>query len=67
MKEGKLADPADVAKAGYNALMADDDMVIAGLKNKLQAASAAITPDAKLAEKSYKDQAPADGEEPAKQ
>ena len=67
VKEGKLADPAGVAKAGYNALMADDDMVIAGLKNKLQAASAAITPDEKLAEKSYKDQAPADGEEPAKQ
>jgi len=63
VKEGKLADPAGVAKAGYDALMADDDMVIAGLNNKLQAVTAALTPDEKLAQKSYKDQAPADGDE----
>src|SRR5690606_33992482 len=36
--EDQLADPADVAKAGYNALMKGDDMVVAGLKNKMQVA-----------------------------
>jgi len=57
----KLADPADVAKEGYDALMKGDDMVVAGLKNKMQAAQMAITPDSKLAEKMFKDQQPKDG------
>lgn len=56
--DNKMSDPADVAKAGYEALMKGDDMVVAGLKNKMQAAQSAITPDSKLAEKTYKDQAP---------
>ena len=32
--KGAMADPADVAKAGYDALMAGEDRVIAGFKNK---------------------------------
>lgn len=34
--QGSKADPKDVAKAGYDALMAGDDHVVHGLKNKLQ-------------------------------
>lgn len=60
VQDGKLADPADVAKAGYDALMNNDDKVVAGIQNKLQVATAAVTPDEKLADKSYKDQAPKD-------
>lgn len=56
--DGKLADPADVAKAGYDALMSDKDMVVPGLKNKMQAAQTALTPDEMLANKTYKDQEP---------
>lgn len=38
--------PADVAKTGFEALMAGDDHVVAGsLKNKVQATMAHILPD----------------------
>lgn len=43
-------DPADVAKTGYEAMIAGDGDVVAGLKNKIQAAVANITPSAVLAE-----------------
>lgn len=61
-EQDKLADPADVAKAGYDALMSDKDMVVPGLKNKMQAAQTAVTPDEMLAKKTYKDQEPKDSE-----
>ena len=42
--------PADeVAKLGYDALMSDDDHVVAGFKNKLQALMSNILPDPVLA------------------
>ena len=44
------SDPADVAKTGYDALMAGDAEVVAGWKNKLQAMMAHVTPDTTLAE-----------------
>ena len=47
--DGK-ADPADVARAGYEAMMAGEGDVVAGWKNKLQAAIASVTPSAVLAE-----------------
>jgi short-subunit dehydrogenase len=59
-EEGKLADPAKVAKDGYEALMAGDDMVVSGLKNKVQVAMGAVTPDEKAAAKMAKQQEPAD-------
>ena len=44
--QGKKDDPAEVAKDGYEALMAGKDKVIAGsAKNKMQAASARVMPD----------------------
>jgi short-subunit dehydrogenase len=41
----RTGDPADVAKAGYEALMQGKDKVIPGLFNKVQVASAYILPD----------------------
>ena len=45
-----MADPADVAKEAYEALMKGDDKVVAGLKNKAQILMAKVTPDTILAE-----------------
>jgi short-subunit dehydrogenase len=59
VQEGKLDDPAKVAKDGYEALKKGDDMVISGFKNKLQVAMSNITPDAKAADKMKKQQEPA--------
>ena len=44
------SDPADVAKDGWDALMAGKAHIVSGWKNKLQAAAAHITPAAILAE-----------------
>ncbi len=46
----KKDDPADVAKTGFQAMMKGEGDVVAGLKNKLQAAVAAVTPQSALAE-----------------
>jgi short-subunit dehydrogenase len=54
----KLADPADVAKDGYEALMAGKDMVISGLKNKIDVVMSTILPDEKAAENTGKKQEP---------
>ena len=59
VKEGKLDDAAQVAKDGYEALMSGDDMVVSGMKNKLQVAMGNVTPDRALADKMKKKQAPA--------
>lgn len=56
--EEKMADPADVAKDGYEALMADKDMVVSGTMNKMQVAMAGITPDNMVADKTKKQQEP---------
>ena len=47
---GDKSDPADVAKTGFDAMMAGDAEVVAGWKNKLQAMMAHVTPDTMLAE-----------------
>jgi short-subunit dehydrogenase len=44
------ADPAKVAKDGFDALMKGEGSVVSGWKNKLQAAISHITPDGTLAE-----------------
>jgi len=64
--QSKKDDPADVAKTGYRAMMKGEGDVVHGLKNKMQAAVAAVTPQSRLAEMhrdmaepgSGKDQAP---------
>ena len=58
VKEGKLADPADVAEDGYKALMNGDDMVISGFQNKMQVAISNIMPDSVVAKQVHKQQAP---------
>jgi short-subunit dehydrogenase len=58
VQEGKLAPAAQVAKDGYEALKSGDDMIVSGLKNKIQVAMTSITPDAKAADKMKKQQEP---------
>ncbi len=48
--QGKKDDPAFVAKVGYEAMMKGEGDVVAGWKNKLQTAAAAVTPAGMLAE-----------------
>ena len=48
--QGKKDDPADVAKTGFEAMMKGEGDVVHGLKNKVQAAVAAVTPQSRLAE-----------------
>lgn len=44
--EGEKDSPADIAEAGYEALMAGEDKVVAGMaKNKLTAAASRVLPD----------------------
>jgi len=58
VQEGELADPAIVAKDGYEALMAGKDMVVSGFKNKMQVAMGNITPDEMVTERMRKAQEP---------
>ena len=48
--QDKKSDPAKVAKTGFEAMMKGEGDVVAGLKNKIQAAVAAVTPQSQLAE-----------------
>jgi short-subunit dehydrogenase len=48
--QGEKSDPAKVAKTGFDAMMKGEGDVVAGLKNKLQAAVAAVMPQSQLAE-----------------
>jgi len=59
----KMADPADVARDGYDALMRGDDKVISGFKNKLQVAMTNLMPDEKAADQTRKSQEPVDGDQ----
>jgi short-subunit dehydrogenase len=43
-------DPADVARAGFDAMMDGQPRVISGLKHKLKVAAAGLTPPSVLAE-----------------
>ncbi|WP_219214053.1 SDR family NAD(P)-dependent oxidoreductase [Variovorax boronicumulans] len=52
--QGKKADPAKVAKVGFDAMLDGNGDVVAGWKNKVQAALANITPSAVLAEQHRK-------------
>lgn len=54
VKDGKLADPADVAMDGYKALMAGESKVVSGMANKFQAVMANVVPDEALAERMRK-------------
>jgi short-subunit dehydrogenase len=60
VQDGGLSDPADVAKDGYDALMAGKDMIVSGFKNKLQVGMSAVTPDSMAAANMHKQQEPVD-------
>jgi short-subunit dehydrogenase len=62
--ESKKMPAADVAKIGFDALMADDDHVVAGFKNKLQAVMSNVLPDPALA-KLHRDMAQPNAEKAA--
>src|ERR1700759_2658783 len=53
-----LADPADVAKEGYEALMAGKDRVIAGWKNSVEVHAANLMTDSAVAHPLYEQQKP---------
>ena len=61
--QAKKADPADVAKTGFDAMMRGEGDVVHGLKNKIQAAIASITPQSQLAEEHRKMAEPGSGKE----
>jgi uncharacterized protein len=64
VREGQLAEAAQVAKDGYEALMSGKDMVVSGFKNKMTVAMSNVLPDEKVADQVKKQQSPA--EQPAK-
>jgi len=60
--EGSKADPADVAKDGYEALLAGKDKVVSGFKNKVQVAVSNIIPDNLVAANMHQQGKPVDDE-----
>jgi short-subunit dehydrogenase len=48
--KSKMADPADVARDGYKALMKGDDKYVSGFKNKVQLAMSNVMPETKVAD-----------------
>lgn len=54
----KKMDPADVARQGYDAMLAGGGQVITGWKNKMQAAMSHVLPAEQLAKKHAKEAAP---------
>ncbi len=64
--EGSKADPAQVAKDGYEALLAGKDKVVSGFMNKVQVAISNVIPDSLVAANLHKQGAPVDGDESAK-
>lgn len=54
----KMADPAKVAKDGYDALMKGDDMVVSGFSNKVEAVMSNVLSDSALADSTKKKQEP---------
>ncbi|RYE25475.1 MAG: SDR family oxidoreductase [Sphingobacteriaceae bacterium] len=60
VQDGSMSTAADVAKDGYDALMAGDDMVISGFKNKMMIGMTNVTPDHLVADMMKKQQEPVD-------
>jgi hypothetical protein len=56
--KSSLADPAKVAKDGYEALMKGDDEVVSGFKNKASVAMGNVIPDTMLAKQMEKQSEP---------
>src|SRR4051812_44492249 len=54
VQDDNLADPADVAKDGYEALMAGEPKVVSGIKNKVQSVVSNLVPDTALGAQMHK-------------
>ncbi|WP_132052180.1 SDR family NAD(P)-dependent oxidoreductase [Pseudocnuella soli] len=50
LEPDSMADPAKVAKDGYEALMKGDDKIVSGMKNKVMTTMSNVMPDALVAE-----------------
>jgi uncharacterized protein len=61
--QDKKADPADVAKTGYEAMLRGDGDVVTGMKNKMQVAMAGVMPEDRTAEMNRKLNEPGTAEE----
>jgi short-subunit dehydrogenase len=59
--QAKKDDPAEVARVGFDAMMAGEGDVVTGWKNKLQTAMANVTPTSILAEQHRKKAEPGSG------
>jgi len=64
--KSSLADPADVAKDGYDALMSGKDKIISGFKNKAMIGMSNILPDTAVAAMMDTQQKPADKQSDSK-
>ena len=62
-RDPNKADPAAVAKDGFDAMMAGHGDVVSGWKNKLQSAMASVTPSGILAEQHRRMAEPGSGDE----
>jgi len=60
VKEGSKADPAKVAKDGYEALMAGELEIISGFKNKAMVAASKVIPDNLVAANMHQQAQPSD-------
>lgn len=58
--KNSMSDPAEVAKDGFDALMAGEDKVISGFKNKAMVAMSHVTPDTVVATTIHKQGEPVD-------
>ena len=56
--DSKLANPEEVARDGFDALMSGDDKVISGIKNKAMVAASHVIPDSAATEMMKKQQEP---------
>ena len=61
--QGAKDDPTDVARVGYDAMMRGDGDVVSGWKNRVQSASANLTPAGVLAEQHRRMAEPGSGRE----
>jgi len=59
-QEHPLADPADVAKDGYEALHNGDSKIVSGMKNKIETAMGNLMPDEAVAERYRKEMNPSE-------
>ena len=60
--QGRKDDPAEVARAGYDAMMQGEADVVSGWRNRLQATLASVTPSTVLAEQHRRLTEPGSGE-----